>query len=60
LIRWREQAPLTEPAPMQEIVISDQSSGSTPEKIVVVTPDGFRIEGLSSETLLETLQALRG
>ena len=61
LSRWVEETELGVPnavgvAPLHEVVLSDSSPRGS---LSLVTPEGFRIEGLSLAELAEVVRALR-
>lgn len=61
LQRWLEESPGEEPGVLREVVIREtpgQEDGST-ATVTLVTPEGFRIEGLRSGDLPELLRSLR-
>lgn len=44
---------------MREVVVSEERSSASERHAVLVTPEGYRIEGLRREDLVELVQALR-
>ena len=61
LSRWIEEAGLPVPefgetAPLREVVLTDSRLGRS---LSLVTPEGFRVEGLDVAELAELLRALR-
>ena len=44
---------------MREVVVRDDEPSSVELRPVLVTPEGYRIEGLRQEELVEILRALR-
>ena len=60
LERWCATEPVTEGAGgMREVVVRDDVLSSAELGAVLVTPEGYRIEGLRQEDLVEVLRALR-
>ncbi len=57
--RWCMTQPVSaSPGGMRQVVVRDESAASHEPQPVLVTPAGYRIEGLGLETLVEILQAL--
>jgi hypothetical protein len=44
---------------MREVVVRDDGPPAVERRAVLVTPEGYRIEGLGQEDLVELLRALR-
>ena len=60
LERWCATQPVVESVGgMREVVVREAASSPTARGAVVVTPEGYRIEGLTQEALVEILRALR-
>ena len=60
LERWCATQPAAEPSVgMREVVVRDEAPSSTELRPVLVTPEGYRIEGLGQADLVEILRALR-
>jgi hypothetical protein len=60
LDRWLAQVPSQEP-PLREVVICEAAPEASEPigGLTLVTPEGFRIEGLAREELVGLLRALR-
>ena len=60
LERWCATQPVAEPGGgMREVVVRADGPSSAELGPVLVTPEGYRIEGLEQEDLVEILRALR-
>lgn len=59
LERWCSGPPLAESGGMREVVVRDDVGTLADPGPVLVTPEGYRIEGLGQEELLAILRALR-
>ena len=60
LERWCATQPVTDSGGgMREVVVRDDAPSSAELRPVLVTPEGYRIEGLGQEDLVEILRALR-
>jgi len=64
LERWLASAPQEAAPPvMREVVVRDAAGAPAGEQgemgLTLVTPDGFRVEGLAAAELVEILRALR-
>jgi hypothetical protein len=58
LTRWLSESPSSEP--FREVVVREPTSGlSTASGVTLVTPEGYRVEGLDGSTLAGLLRALR-
>ena len=60
LERWCAKQPAAEfGGGMREVVVRDDATSSPELRPVLMTPEGYRIEGLGQEELVEILRALR-
>ncbi len=60
LERWCATQPAAEfGGGMREVVVHDDATTAVEVRPVLVTPEGYRIEGLRQEELVEILRALR-
>ena len=60
LERWCEAPPIVEAeGSMREVVVRDEEPPAVERCAVLVTPEGYRIEGLGQGDLVELLRALR-
>ena len=60
LERWCAMSPVVEAeGGMREVVVRDDGPPAVERRAVLVTPEGYRIEGLGQEDLVDVLQALR-
>ena len=60
LERWCATQPIVESGgQMHEVVVRDDMPSLAASGTVLVTPEGYRIEGLRQEELVEILRALR-
>lgn len=59
LERWCAQPATESDGEMLEVVVRDDVPSSASPRAVLVTPEGYRIEGLEQAELVELLRALR-
>lgn len=58
--RWLQMSPIDRADnAMREVVVRDEVPSAIELRPVLVTPEGYRIEGLRQEDLVELVQALR-
>lgn len=53
---WLAQAPVTEAAAVREVVVKEVARAGSGGKPMLVTPEGFRIEGLMLAELVRSLR----
>lgn len=59
LERWCAEPEAEGAVEMREVVVSEEAGFELATGAVLVTPEGYRVEGLSGEALVELLRALR-
>ena len=59
LIRWSRQAKVARNSALREVEVAEEAKARTSLVVTLVTPDGYRIEGLEGRDIRSVLEALR-
>lgn len=59
LSRWLEESGPESPEPFREVVIRELPAPVSRSVLTLVTPEGYRIEGLDAASLVSLLRSLR-